>query len=400
MRFISPGVALLWLAALPLAAEGLKDLPGGRTLVFALFTGAVLGLVLQRTRFCFYCHARDWFEDRDPRGLLAIVLALAVGLVGYTVVVGSWVAVPQPGQLPPDLHIGPVSWVLVLAGLAFGAGMVISGSCISAHWYRLAEGSPASPFALAGTAAGFVLGFMTWNPLYSLAVADAPVVWLPAHLGHGGALLLQLGVLAAIAAWLWRGFARETNELSHSRAGVPSIPQLWRGLWQGRWPYWIGGLAVGLIGAVAIVRMRPLGVTTTLGGAARAGAQGRGWVPERLNGLDGFAGCATLPGANWLTPHALLLAGIVSGAFIGALASRQFAWKRPTLRDAARGLGGGILLGWGAMTGLGCTVGTLLSGISAGALSGWVFAASLFFAVWAGLRIKRWLGGAVSAPAA
>ena len=394
MQSISSWAAVAWLVALPVVAHFLQPLPGGRTLVFALATGTLLGLLLQRTRFCFYCHARDWFEGGNPRGLLAIVLALAVGLLGYTVVVGGWMAAPQPGQLPPDLHIGPVSWVLVLAGLAFGAGMVISGSCISAHWYRLAEGSPASPFALAGTALGFVAGFITWNPLYSLAVADAPVIWLPAHLGYGGALLLQLGVLAAIAAWLWRGFAREAPTAGADAATaprrVPTLAQAWRGLWQGRWPYWVGGLGVGLIVAAAIVRMRPLGVTTTLGSAARAAAQGQGWVPERLNGLDGFAGCATLPGASWLTPHALLLAGLVSGAFIGARASRQCRWVRPTARDVARGLGGGLLLGWGAMTGLGCTVGTLLSGIAAGALSGWVFAAALFLAVWAGLRVQGW----------
>ncbi|MOA62891.1 hypothetical protein D3C78_1884430 [compost metagenome] len=54
-----------------------------------------------------------------------------------------------------------------------------------------------------------------------------------------------------------------------------------------------------------------------------------------------------------------------------------------------RGLGGGVLLGWGAMTGLGCTVGNLLSGTMAGALSGWVFGASVLLPVWGGLRLKR-----------
>jgi len=53
-----------------------------------------------------------------------------------------------------------------------------------------------------------------------------------------------------------------------------------------------------------------------------------------------------------------------------------------------RGISGGVLLGWGAMTGLGCTIGTLLSGGMAGALSGWVFGAAVFLAVWAGLQVK------------
>jgi hypothetical protein len=40
------------------------------------------------------------------------------------------------------------------------------------------------------------------------------------------------------------------------------------------------------------------------------------------------------------------------------------------------------------MTGLGCTVGTLLSGTMAGAVSGWAFGASLFFALWLGLKLQ------------
>lgn len=389
----APMAAIGLLASLLLSAHALHAEPGGRTLAFALLTGGLLGLVLQRSRFCFYCHARDWFEDGNPRGLLAIVLALAVGSIGMTVILGGWVPLPEPGKLPPDMHIGPVSWVLALAGLVFGLGMVVSGSCISAHWYRLAEGSPVAPFALLGTALGFVLGFHTWNPLYSLSVAEAPVVWLPAHLGYGGALALQLAVLAAVTAWLWRGFARESG-VPAVVAAVPDLRTAWQHLWTGRWPYWVGGLAVGAIAALTIVRMRPLGVTATLGSAARQGAQSLGWIPERLNGLDGFAGCATTPTSSWLTPNALVLAGLIAGAFIAGLASRQFAPRWPTWREAARGLGGGVLLGWGAMTGLGCTVGTLLSGSMAGALSGWVFAAALFFAVWAGLKVKaRWAHG-------
>lgn len=211
-----------WAAAALLVLLGwfstqLQSWTGGRALVFALSIGMALGVVPQRSRFCFYCHARDWLQHGDPRGILAIALALAVGVVGMTVVQGSWVAHPQAGQLPPEMHIGPVSWVLVLAGLAFGAGMAVSGSCISAHWYRLAKGSAVAPFALIGTG----LGFHSWNPLYSAAVADAPVVWLPQYLGYGGALGLW-------AAWIWHRHLQ--CQAGTPRASAVSAPQDLRSL--------------------------------------------------------------------------------------------------------------------------------------------------------------------------
>lgn len=371
------------LAAAVWAVHAIGAEQGGRSLAFALGLGLVLGVVLQRSRFCFYCHARDYFERGDSRGLLAIVLALAVGTVGMHVVMGGWLPVPMPGRLPPDAHIGPVSWALVLAGLAFGLGMVVSGSCISAHWYRLGEGSPTSPFALLGSAAGFGLGFVTWNWLYSASIAEAPVVWLPHHLGYAGSALLQLAVLAGAAALLWRRlpvgvFAPRPATFAGALAS----------LFRGRWPYWAGGLAVGVIAVVVVLRLRPLGVTAALGSAARSAGNDLGWLPERLAGLDSLGGCATvLAEVLWRTPNALLVAGIVAGALAAGLASGQFTPRWPTLAQVVRGLLGGVLLGWGAMTGLGCTVGNVLSGTMAGALSGWVFGAAVLVAVWGGIQL-------------
>lgn len=377
------------LAAVALAASALGDTPGpGRTLAFALVTGAVLGVVLQRSRFCFLCHARDFFERRDARGLLAILLALAVGTVGYHVVFGAWVPVPLAPRLPPDAHIGPVSWVLAVAGLAFGLGMAVSGSCISAHLYRLGEGSAVAPFALLGAAGGFGLGFLTWNGLYLAAVQEAPVVWLPHHLGYGGSLAVQLGVLGLLAAALWR--FRPAGDAVPPPAPQPAtVAALVRSWFQGRWPYWAGGLAVGAIAFAVTLRLKPLGVTSALGSAARTLGSEFGVLPERLEGLDGFAGCATAPAETWMTPNALLVLGLVAGALAAGLASRQFQPRRPTLTDAGRGLAGGLLLGWGAMTGLGCTVGTLLSGTMAAALSGWVFGAAVLVGTWIGLAALR-----------
>ena len=388
MRKLAFCIALALTVMLCWSATVLGERPGGRPLAFALLSGGALGFVLQRTRFCFFCHARDWFEARDPRGVLAIILALTVGLFGYSIIMGSWLPVPQPGRLPPEAHIGPVSWALVLAGLAFGFGMVLSGACISAHWYRLGEGSPVAPFALLGTAVGFIGGFLSWHTLYVLTIATAPAIWLPHHFGYGGALLLQLAVLTGLTAWLWRGMAR----MPAVQRPVPArFTAAVHTLFEDRWPYWVGGLLVGLIGVSVLLRIRPLGVTAALGSTARSLAAQRGWIPERLEGLDGFGGCVTLPPTTWMTPNALLIIGLVVGALAAGLASRQFEPRWPTWQDAARGLTGGILLGWGAMIGLGCTVGTLLSGIMAGALSGWVYGVSLFFAIWVGLKMKRLL---------
>jgi uncharacterized protein len=61
----------------------------------------------------------------------------------------------------------------------------MSGSCISAHFYRLGEGSLVCFFALIGGILGFLAGFLTWNPLYLGLVSAKPVVWLPGKFGFG-----------------------------------------------------------------------------------------------------------------------------------------------------------------------------------------------------------------------
>src|SRR5690606_3755213 len=174
------GVSLAVLSVLSLASWQLSDIQGtGRALSFSLALGIFFGVILQRSRFCFFCITRDFIDRRDSRGLLGLVVALAVGTLGYLAIYGAILPVPGGERLPPDAHIGPVSWILALAALVFGAGMSISGSCVSAHLYRLGEGAFASVFALIGVLLGFILGFKTWNLLYLRVIQEAPVLWLP-----------------------------------------------------------------------------------------------------------------------------------------------------------------------------------------------------------------------------
>lgn len=372
--FVSPvrvALAAIVLIALGAAAYAVHGPGRGTALSISLVFGAAFGIVLQRSRFCFFCNFRDWYDTGDARGLIGIVVALAVTLLGYTLVFGAWLPDASTGRLPPDAFIGPVGPALVIAGLVFGAGMAISGSCVSAHLYRLGEGSPTAPFALIGTVAGFIAGFLTWNSFYLPMIQSAPVVWLPAYLGYAGALVIALAVLGAIA-WLLTLRAR--------RGAVPAVPSRgpWYDIFVARWPAWIGGVLVGVLGAASYLRVAPLGVTAEISARARQLGDVLGVMPLRLEGLDTLRGCVSLVRDAALSPNGAFVIALVLASFAAALTAGQFKPAWPTRAQVLRGLGGGVLLGWGAMIGLGCTIGTLLSGIGAGALSGWVFGAAVF----------------------
>jgi len=383
----APGLPRAGLAAAALVAAGIlataallpERAADGRSLPLSWLFGAAFGVLLQRARFCFFCVARDFLDRRDPRGLLAILAALAVGLIGYSAIFGAWLPNPASGRLPPDAHIGPVSWVLAVGAFAFGVGMAISGSCISAHLYRLGEGSTASPFALLGAAAGFALGFLSWNALYLGAVQEAPVLWLPHWLGYGGALALQLGALALLALWLLRFRAPPETP--------PARPH--EAIFRRRWPAALGGALVGGLAVLAFFRIGPLGVTAELGSLARTAAGASGLLPARLEGLDGLAGCATAVKQTLLSRNGVFVLGLIAGAFAAALAAGQFRPRRPGGLEIVRALAGGVLMGWGAMVALGCTVGVLLSGIMAGAVSGWLFALFCLLGLWLGWRARQ-----------
>ena len=385
LPFSRTALPVALLAGLAVWAWFLQGQSGGRDLAFSLLAGAAFGIVLQRGRFCFLCNFRDFIERREPRGVIAIIVALAAGTVLYHAVMMAWVPAPQPGRLPPNAHIGPVGPVLAVAALVFGLGMAISGSCLSAHFYRLGEGSPTSPFALVGAGLGFLLGFLTWNPLFSLAIYASPAIWLPHQLGYTGTLLASSGLLAVLAFVVLR-FASPASMTMETRFDLASVAKK---VFVDRWPPVITGVLVAVISAIAFLRVAPLGVTAELGSLVRTAGFSAGLLPDTLHGLDLLRGCATVVKETLLSRNGLFVIGLVLASFAAALAAGQFQPARPTGAQIVKGLSGGILMGWGAMTGLGCTVGVLLSGIHAGALSGWVFLAFCTLGVWLGLFAMR-----------
>jgi len=348
---------------------------------FSLLIGTALGIIFERARFCFFCIFRDAIEDRNTTPILSVLSAIAVGSVGYAILFGQFLPDTSTEYFPPNAHIGPVSWVLVVAGLVFGVGMTLSGACISGHLYRIGQGSLRALPALLGSLIGFGLGFATWNELYLSTLISAPRTWLPHTFGYAGSLFITLAVLLALAL-----IARRWRATSEPMSSEPST-NFYSTLIIKRWPPLLSGALVGVIGTIAYLRIEPLGVTRQLSTTARTVLSDRGYLPETLEGLDVMKGCIAVISST-VTNNGWLIIGIVFASLAAALAGNRFSWQNITVKNGLTALIGGVLLGWSSMIALGCTVGVLLSGTQAFALSGWIFFATVFIGTVISIKLK------------
>jgi uncharacterized membrane protein YedE/YeeE len=348
---------------------------GGRA-SFSLLIGLALGIVFERGRFCFFCIFRDNIESRKNNGFLSVITALAVGAIGYAIVFGMYLPDTSGEYLPPGAHIGPTSWVLAIAALAFGFGMALSGACISGHLYRIGQGSLRAIPALIGALIGFGLGFITWNTLYLRAIQEAPTLWLPHYIGYAGSLAVTLAVLGVIAYFLLKS---NTESAPEKVSGLALLRSKFS-------PATTGAL-VGVIGTIAYMRIEPLGVTRQLSAISRKEFEKQSLLPETINGLDTLAGCVGIV-TETISNNGWLVIGFVLASFAGALSANRFKFEIPTVRNSSTALVGGVLMGWGSMTALGCTVGVLLSSTQAFAISGWAFFLFAFLGVYLGIKAK------------
>ena len=384
LRTIAAGVVISALLATAYFLSGREG--AGANAALSLLIGSALGIAFERGRFCFFCIFRDAVEDRDTTPFLSIISAIAVGALGYAIIFGQFLPDTSTDRLPPGAHIGPVSWALVVAGLAFGVGMALSGACISGHLYRIGQGSLRAYPALLGSLIGIGLGFKSWNLLYSKSISTAPTTWLPHKFGYGGALLLTLLVLLVIAiiAIKW---GKNSTPIANPVSERITAASLRQSLFINRWRPLTTGAIFGVIGTIAYLRIEPLGVTRQLSTTSRTYFEGKSWIPQNLDGLDLMAGCVAVV-STAIVNNGWLILGIVVASFAAALTGNRFKFQQITWRNGLTALLGGVLLGWSSMIALGCTVGVLLSGTQSFALSGWVFFATVFIGSWLGIRLK------------
>ena len=383
---IRTAISFVVIAALLLTAFILSSNTSNSTAPISLLIGMSLGLLLERGRFCFFCIFRDGIEDKNTTPFLSVLVAIATGSIGYAIIFGQFLPDTSTDRLPPVAHIGPVSWVLVVAAFSFGIGMSLSGACISGHLYRLGQGYLRAIPALIGTLIGFVLAFLTWNWLYLNAISDAPTIWLPHYVGYSGALLITLIALLALAFIAIRK-GTHSDPIRKASATSLSLSTTLRTLITDRWSPIATGAIVGVVGTIAYLRVEPLGVTRQLSTTARTFMDSNNIGPESLVGLDRMAGCIAVV-AETITNNGWLVIGIIGTSFAAAFAGGRFKFSKLTPKNSAIALIGGVLLGWGSMTSLGCTIGVLLSGTQAFAVSGWIFFAFVFLGSFVGIKLK------------
>ncbi|GAA4477550.1 hypothetical protein GCM10023190_17420 [Enteractinococcus fodinae] len=334
-----------------------------------LLIGVVLGVVMQRGRFCVTGMIRDIFLANSWRTFVALLIVIAVHAVGIAALTSTGVISPENTTFAPA--------AVIVGGFVFGLGIILAGGCASGTWYRSAEGLVGSWIALAMYALsaaamrnGALSDFNAWMKSWDTGLTTIPELfgispwWFAIALAIGTALLVR-----------------------HFRAQDAKRPQVARLGNQPRWkrplPMYTAGALIGVIGVIAW----PLS-------AAAGRNSGLGITGPTANTLQyGVTGDESF--VDW---GVLLVLGLLVGAFIAAKATGEFRIRMPDSTTAVRSIGGGSMMGVGASLAGGCTVGNGMVQTSLFSFQGWV--ALLFIAVGIGVGAKFWLKPARTKPAA
>ena len=351
---------------------------GSSFLISVLF-----GIVMHRTQFCTMGSVADIVNFGDWTRMRMWGLA-----IGVATLVTTWLAASGQIDLRQSIYTTrDVLWLSALVGgVMFGFGMVLASGCGSKTLVRLGSGSLKAlvVFVMLGLGAYATLRGITAEPrvylLDRVAVRLAGTQDLPSLLARHTALsarswllLLGDGVGAALVlAALWKREGRDGRLL-------------------------LGGLGIGLLvaalwwvsGHLGFVPEDPQTLAPVFVGSA-------------TNHVESFTFVSPLAGTlNWLLLYSdasnVLNIGIVSvfGVVVGAaghaLATRRFRWEGLSgVEDTANHMLGGLLMGIGGVTALGCTVGQGITGVSTLSPTSWLALASIITGGVLGVKYQAW----------
>ncbi|HDO26065.1 MAG TPA: YeeE/YedE family protein, partial [Nitrospirae bacterium] len=122
-------------------------------------------------------------------------------------------------------------------------------------------------------------------------------------------------------------------------------------------------------------------------------AQFAGWIMEKVGWQirdNVFFGVMNGLPELWRNPALWMSIGIILGAMIMALMSKEFKFKLPKGELIVWGLGGGLLMGIGARVALGCNIGAFFIRVAGGDPGGWLFGLGMVGGGFVGVKFFNW----------
>ncbi len=156
------------------------------------------------------------------------------------------------------------------------------------------------------------------------------------------------------------------------------IKQLFNVFFAKHWPVWVGGLILATLNILLFAIKSPWGAS---GGINNWG--------ENVYHLFGAMGLDHITPVNG-SLYGMLCLFLIIGSFIGALLSKEFAFRIPPKGELVKGFLGGGLMAIGATFGIGCTIGSFFSGMPALSGGAIIFTIGLFLGVIVALKYLIW----------
>ena len=125
----------------------------GESLVAFIF-GSVVGLLVQRSRFCNTAALRDAILFKTFRNTKALLVAMMILTIGFT----TFLTFGDGNPMHFDVGLNQV-----LGLFLFGIGMVLAGACTVSTWVKTGEGNVGALWALLFTFIGMFLFSLLWS---------------------------------------------------------------------------------------------------------------------------------------------------------------------------------------------------------------------------------------------
>jgi len=344
----------------------------------------VFGAVANKTNFCTMGAVSDWVNMGDTGRMRMWLLAIAVAVLGSSALQLAGVV-----DLSKSIYPSPsFTWLSYLVGgFLFGTGMTLGSGCGSKTLIRIGGGSLKSlvVFVFLGIAA-----YMTLRGLlgaFRVGVLERASITLP--MGQ------DLPSLAAAATGMGKG---ALTALLGALVGGGLLAFVYSSRsFRADFDYTLGGVVTGLVvvggwyvsGVIGHVAEDP----STLQEAFVATNTGR---------MESFSFVAplayTLEYLMFWTDKSRIItygiasaAGVIAGSAAYALATRSFRWEGfRDAEDTANHIVGGLLMGFGGITALGCTIGQAISGFSTLALGSIVTLLAIVAGSAATMKYQYW----------